>query len=519
MLARTALRLWAPQYFRGRAGGVGRRLGNQRTRDLDDAVANTRAPASIAPASSPAPATPPAAHPASRACATPPPPSTHSASPIVKRAQELLLDLSCAHQSPQSSAALARAEFSVRQEVLGSLRGSPCVTPARHSGGTASPTAAPHRFRVVADVVVENGADAPPPAHDAATPAAYTLDDLVLFLQLYERVNAEDGQLLAQIMAEVRRRLLTRTRRASTKQPAEPNLEPLSAAEEEALPLPAMLYVMSSLGVVEEAVLDLVTSCAPLDGTPARRGLLYRELRRYSVVELLQLLVALHRFGHHQQPSTKAVTRALRAALYDATTPAGEFHKRARAFKKALAQNRHGATPSHGSGGGAAAGDVPATAEGDTADERSVAAALAADAALRALAGTLSCPLFLLLEALTAATASVHRRADVVTFLSDLAAVTATAELLTAVQDSSRRPMTAPHDFVVAVSHQLLRAAQLTEGMEQPQLLLSEVFAWSTTLSGKGVLVDGGEDSKVPSDRIAYYDHVTADLIKAGRAD
>lgn len=471
---------------------------------------------------------------------SPPPDALHASNPLVQRAQELLHELATVDYSQSSltpEAAKGFAEFSTRRDVLGPLRGL-LPPPATMSGGGSANPASRQRFRLVP--VVGSGPIAPPRGPPMTAAADFSLSDLVLFLRLYDSANVEDGQLLMQLMNEIRRQLFALAEAAADAAAARggssaPSVAGVTVGEHDQeaanrgvkgisqvpsaslLPLPAMLYTMSSLGIVEEAVLDVVTSCAVHDGACGRRGLLYSQLRLYSVADLLQLLVALHRFGHQQQPSTKAVAKALRASLYSTPTNASRFHRRARSLKKALAARPR--TPSSGEG------RVGATAA--VADTGGVAAMIAADKELSSLAFGLECPLFLLLEALTATATTVHRRTDVVAFLSDLIAVTAVTELMTAVHESRGRRSPAgcedlaleAQGFVFAVSHQLLRAAKLTECMELPQILLSNVFAWSTTLSGRGVVVDGGEDRAVPSDRVAYYDHVTADLIKANSAE
>ncbi|CAJ1013065.1 hypothetical protein Q4I28_008378 [Leishmania naiffi] len=550
MLARTVVRLWTPKYFREQAG-AGRHLGKRRTRALNAApvlcssgvarggVAATscttpaRAPpprkstrksiAEHAPSTSSVGRTP--GQPPTSSLPSPQPDAFHTSHPLVQRTQELLHELASADHSQSSlspDAVRGYAQFSARHDVLGPLR-SLLPLPATSSGGSSANPASRQRFHIV-PVVGMNPAMPPPRLQRSAT-ADFSLSDLVLFLQLYEGANMEDGKLLVQVMNEVRRQLFALAETVARTTTDEGDLEAerggvkgvLQTPSASPLPFPAMLYTMSSLGIVEEAVLDVVTSCAVRDDTHGKLGLLYSQLRHYSVKELLQLLIALQRFGHQQQPATKALTKALRASLYDTSTTASRFHRRAGAFKKALAARHQ--TPPPGEGRVNAA-----EVDGDTGG---VIAMMVADKELGSLAFGLECPLFLLLEALTTTATTVHRRVDVVAFLSDLIAVTAAAELTTAVQESCSLPVPAgpqevtkeAQEFLFAVSHQLLRAAKLTEAMNLPQILLSEVFAWSTTLSGRGVMVDGGEDSPVPSDRVVYYDHVTADLIKASSAE
>ncbi|CAJ1038620.1 hypothetical protein Q4I30_008311 [Leishmania utingensis] len=551
MLARTVFRLWTPKYFREQAG-AGRHLGKRRARALNAApalcsTAAARGGVTATSCTTPARAPPPrkstrksiAEHAPSTSSVgrtpgqppisslhSPPPDAFHTSHPLVQRTQELLHELATVDHSQSSlssDAARGYAQFSARHDVLGPLR-SLLPLPATSSGGSSANPASRQRFHIV-PVVGMNPLMPPPPRLQRTATADFSLSDLVLFLQLYDSANMEDGKLLVQVMNEVRRQLFALAETVARTTTGEGDLEAerggvkgvLQTPSASPLPFPAMLYTMSSLGIVEEAVLDVVTSSALRDDTHGKLGLLYSQLHHYSVKELLQLLIALQRFGHQQQPATKALTKALRASLYDTSTTASRFHRRARAFKKALAARRQTPPPGEGRVNAAEVDD----------DTGGVIAMMAADEELGSLAFGLECPLFLLLEALTTTATTVHRRVDVVTFLSDLIAVTAAAELTTAVQESRGLPVPAgpkevtkeAQEFLFAVSHQLLRAAKLTEAMNLPQILLSEVFAWSTTLSGRGVIVNGGEDSAVPSDRVVYYDHVTADLIKASSAE
>lgn len=71
------------------------------------------------------------------------------------------------------------------------------------------------------------------------------------------------------------------------------------------------------------------------------------------------------------------------------------------------------------------------------------------------------------------------------------------------------------------LSHLLWTAVQRVEQMELPQPLLAAALQIVLQLTGKGLLVDGGEDvaeGGVESNRVAFYDHVTADLIKINKA-
>ncbi|KAG5490715.1 hypothetical protein JKF63_00837 [Porcisia hertigi] len=548
MLARTVARLWTPRYFT-RQVGVGRRLSKRRVRSLNtpDASCSTEAvkgEVTETPRTAPTCASqirtlhggsPPESAPPKpfavlrsdqrRISIPQPTPSApvRTENPLVQCAQKLLHLLSSTDH-PQTSSPLGSsrgyAEFSARRDVFGPLRGLLPPHPATLSSGSAAKPASRHRFRVV-PVMNGNLLATPPPPPQTNTTTDFSLAELTLFLRLYDSADVEDGQLLLQIMNEIRRHLFALAETVASNTTGEDNLEAgigvgveIMSQEPSAspLPLPGMLYTMASLGIAEEAVLEVVIKCTMRNGKPSRSGLLYPQLRFYPVKELLQLLVALQRFGHQQHFSTKAVVKMLRASFYNTRTVAGRFHKHARALKKALAA-RPGTPPSREGRCSVASTD---------ADAGGVAAMTLADEELCSLAFMLECPLFLLLEALTTATTTVHRREDVVTFLSDLIAVTAVVELTTAVHEHRGRQGAASREelsqetqeFVFAVSYQLLRAAKLAESMEVPQLFLSDVFSWSTTLSGRGVVVDGDEDNAVPSDRVAYYDHVTADLIK-----
>ncbi|GET93658.1 hypothetical protein, conserved [Leishmania tarentolae] len=565
MLARTPFRFWTPQYFRGQVG-AGRQLSKRRVRALGAAPTNCSAGATKAgetvtlgtistrtpPPEKPFRKLPTDGAPSSLSAGqnldrprnsglhSPPTDTFHASNPLVQRAEELLHELPTVGRSKSllfPDAVKGYVEFSARRDVFGPLRGL-LPPPAMSSGGISANPAARQRFRVVP---VTSGDDVLFPDSPQMTAAGnFSISELVLFLRLYDSTNIEDGQLLVQMMSEIRRQLFSLAEAAAdaavtTAGSSTPSVGSSTTNEDDGegqsrcvkgisqapggslLPLPAMLYTMSSLGIVEEDVLDVVTSCAMYNGTRRRRGLLYSQLCFYSVADLLQLLVALHRFGHQQHSSTKTVTKALRASLYSSSTTASRFHRHVKLLKKMIQSQSRAPSPGEGRISGAAT----------DADTAGIASMIAADEELRSLAFGLECPLFLLLEALTTTSTTVHRRADVVAFLSDLIAVTAVAELTTAVQESRDSHSHAgfkdlereAQEFVLAVSHQLLRAAKLTECMELPQILLSHVFAWSTTLSGRGVVVDGGEDSTFPSDRVVYYDHVTADLIKANSAE
>ncbi|KAG5465883.1 hypothetical protein CUR178_00598 [Leishmania enriettii] len=565
MLTRTTFHLWTPRYFRGQAGR-GRHFGKRRLRALDaaptpcsteavkggEAVAPPRILTLDLPPQKSTKELPPEHESTSPSVGrtrsqawisgqrSPPPAVLNVCNPLVRHSQQLLDQLATVDDSQSSvspDAARGFVEFSARRDVLGPLRGLLPLPARSFSGGSADLTPR-DRFRLVPVVSSSSSARAPDP--QLSTAADFSLSDLVLFLRLYDSANVADGQVLAQLLSEIRRHLFalaeteaaaaanrdaSATRSVAGTTTDEENLEAesrgvtrmLPVPSSLPLPLPTMLYTMSSLGIVEEDLLDVIAGCAMRDGVRQRRGLLYSQVRLYSVRELLELLVALQRFGHQQQPSTKSVMKALRASLYSTPAAASRFHKRARAFKKTLAARSRSAAGGEG--------HLKATAAEDDSD--GVAAMMAADGELSSLAFGLECPLRLLLEALTATATSVHRRADVVAFLSDLIAVTAVAELATAVYEGRRGCGLAGREelareadgFVLATSHQLLRAAKLTESMELPQILLSSAFAWSTTLTGRGVIVNGGEDNAVPSDRVAYYDHVTADLIKANSAE
>lgn len=589
MFARSFARLWTPNYFRGHQLKAARHVGPRRTRTVASAAPSspTSEGATAAAAAEKAAAVEAAvrpsrhnfdesavktAHAAVHAHEIDSAPTT-KADPLVQRAQELLLLLShpCAVSPPPSSpqresgaeATRNFVDFAARRDVLGPLRQRLPAAPA--SLGASLPRAAPSlststgmngsmaRLRVVSSPVSPTAPVAKP---ETVAMRPFTLEELVVFLQLYDAVSANDGQLLVQLMADVHRKLLAyaavhsaaATAAVTSSAPLRaPNSLASSAktTEEEKkaersvvnnvgqaspppTPFPALLFTLSSLGLVEEAVLDLITSAAPVNGSPARRGLLYRQLPQYSAVELVTLLIALHRFGHHQQPSMKAVTKALRASLYNKATAAGAFHRQMKELKKRLYRSRDA--------GSEEAIPSEASLSNDAGNGKDNAVwAIQTRVELQLLVLQLQCPLFLLLEALTASSLTVHRRTDVIIFLSDLIAVTAVLELTQAPHSQDTTTATeadgsfdhsargsqeeSSQEYILSVAHQLLRAAKLTEEMELPQPLLSEVFAWSCTRSSKGVIVDGGEDSDVPSDRLAFYDHVTADLIKVNRAD
>lgn len=415
------------------------------------------------------------------------------------------------------------------------------LTEASRRTKSSSSTSDTPLLRVIPAPATARAAPPPPAETDDAPARPFTLAELTVFLQLYDAVEGDEGHVLAQLLAEVQRRLadLATARDGGPQKNEQPqdtrehrssgNTSENAAAP---LPLPALLFTMSSLGVVEEAALDLITSAVPVDSTSrARRGLLYRQLPMYSAEELVMLLIALHRFGHAMQPSMKAVVKALRAAQYNTAVASGRFHRIMRAVKKGLRREQSLARDTvEGLAGGVAA-SAPDSPPATAGDDGSMVRVIQQDAELQSAVLALRCPLFLLLEALTALSLTVHRRNDVVSFLSDWIAVTGVMELATVMRDDSVAPSSSSSEplaasqrdadraYVLLVAHQLLRAAKLTEEMDQPQPLLSEAFAWSSTLSSSGVVVDGGEAAEVPSDRVAFYDHVTADLVKLNRTD
>ncbi|KPA81672.1 hypothetical protein ABB37_03981 [Leptomonas pyrrhocoris] len=579
MLTRSLARLWTPKYFRGQNRNAARHIGPRRTRTIESTSLSSTAtyPTPVKERRSEATQvrTRPSLHtPLSRKtrqqlAAAPAVPafsidvnaaaSATSTTPVlqlVQQAQQLLTQLSqpssvVSSSSPTTITAEAMrnyVEFTARRDVFGPLRHY--LPPAVSSAATRASGAAAPRFRLVPSTTAPVTADpsALPTAKDEGV-QAFRLADLIVFLQLYDSVDADDGQLLVQLMTEVHRQLFAYAlaQKSTADAPGTNSRNPTSAEQAKNntdncrsrdrgdqlskpvvyLPLPALLFTMSSLGLVEEAVLELVTTAAAsTDGSRARRGLLYRQLPLYSSEELITLLIALHRFGHSQQPSMKAVTKTLRASLYNPATAASSFHRIMKGIKKRTQRTAGTANAE------AVEAQLPKLrVEGDDESaEVNVVRTLQSHVELQSLVVQLHSPLFLLLEALTAAAMTVYRRSDVISFLSDWIAVTAVMELAAALRcpgsgrsvlssSTSHRVQEEAQEYVLFVAHQLLRAAKLTEEMELPQPVLSAVFAWSCTLSGKGVVVDGGEDSKVPSERVAFYDHVTADLIKAKRTD
>ncbi|KPI90584.1 hypothetical protein ABL78_0344 [Leptomonas seymouri] len=595
MLTRSLARLWAPKYFHANKSQVAHRIGSRRTNALCSAnpssVKSTRAPVNERRSETAQAPHAQKLHPSctQRSGAIHQQPQSAAASfsvensnvaaaastphvqLIVRQAQELLARLSSSASAvlppshPELTAEATRnyVEFTARRDIFGPLRHRlPAAAPSHLSRmlpHTASsvPTrvsgAATPRLRVVPSTeIAVTVSPSDPPMLEGEAEKTFGLSDLVVFLQLYDSVNADDGQLLLQLMAEVHRQLFAYAaeQKAAANAPGHSPQPPICSentrkmADKRSrsssrvtkpvaqLPLPALLFTMSSLGIVEEAVLDLVTSAAAIsDRSPARGGLLYRQLPLYSTEELLMLIIALHRFGHRQQPSMKAVTKALRASLYNKSTAANSFHRIMRDIKKRMHRTA-GSVNRHTTGLEAAEKHASEEYTGGDAEISggSPVRIIQSRAELQPLVLQMRSPLFLLLEALTATTLTVYRRTDVISFLSDLISVTAVMELSqvlfsarghrsTFSSTPSHRQQEDAQEYVLFVAHQLLRAAKLTEEMELPQPLLSKVFAWSCTVSGKGVVVEGGEDSEVPSDRVAFYDHVTADLIKANRTD
>lgn len=381
-----------------------------------------------------------------------------------------------------------RLAFDIRQLVLGPLKERlPLST-------TILPWSAPvdpaHSFSNRGLRVIPDDADATPrkllPSQVDHSLATHSLEDLVIYLHLYHAVGYEDGALLMQLLEEVHRFLTANLMTATTTS--------MPRGTHVLLPLPSLLYAMSRLGIVEERLLQLVVQHR--DTRTGEPGLLYSQLPFYAMADHLQIIVALQRFGMQQDHAFERTVKALRHSTYSKQTPLGLFckammhYERQRLVAKPSAQSVKSSSLTH-------------SANGLTGEP------LGLHSQLQALPdlpdGLRQASVELLIESLAALAASVHRRPDTVALVANVLAVTAF---------KSRSQEEVDRTGMVILGHQLLRAVKLCEVMQCEHTLLADVLGWTVTSAGSGVVVDGGEDAEVSSERRAYYDHVTADMVR-----
>ncbi|RNF26891.1 uncharacterized protein Tco025E_00854 [Trypanosoma conorhini] len=290
----------------------------------------------------------------------------------------------------------------------------------------------------------------------------FSLHELVVFLQLYNDVNCEDGELLLRLLAELRRVVFSARKGLDN----EPGV--LSIREESVVP--RLLLTLSSLGIVEDNVLQRLVT------VNGGRFISRAKIARYSEADLVRLLVAFHRFGLHHEPCFGLAAKVLRRKSL--CSPLSSFRRRALSYKT-------DSLPA----GDVKSGGVPALMSGLTLNE--------------------------LLEALTAVSLSLSREREVVELLA-ATIVAAVEEEEGAVHRNGGGARTREEDAGFFRTLQVHRAAKVCEQMEQAQPALAHLLHRLSIRYG-GVLADGGEEALSP-ERVGFYDFVTADLVKVRRS-
>lgn len=352
------------------------------------------------------------------------------------------------------------------------------------------------------------------------TVATFSLEELVTLLELYDLVECDDGPLLLQLLEEVNRFVFGTLRLCKRAVPPHHHVK---------LPLPRLLFVLSQLGLAEERLLVEVTRsvlpasggggarreamAAPLPARPAdddnedAPGLVFSQLRLYDEVELVTLLVALYRFDLHHSRAFDVTVKTLHQRLWQPGSHAFRFVRAMRPIHRQIKQQHQQPEEDWWE---RVLSEVPTLPRG------------------------LHCAPDLLVRALTAFSVSLFRRAEVTEFVADVLAVqawdalsvharataiTTTSSDMPLSRDAGASQCFGGTDFIplVELGELLLRGVKLCEEMNVAHPLLAEVFGRCCTASGKGVVIDGGEDADVPSDRRVYYDHVTADLVRLNR--
>lgn len=393
----------------------------------------------------------------------------------------------------------------------------------------------------------------------SSSPISFSTKELFRFLAVYAIVESEDGMLLAQLMQALSRTWSAASPSCSAS-PAPPTtqlkLRPqqqgsagryLSVLQDGTAA--QFLYLFSELKVIDERLLEVAIHVPDGNeegnaGTQKHQqranGLLRRELPYYDVPQLLLLGPAMSRFGLQNHAVFRLVVKHFRQLQYGGATHATGSPSSLKDFGIQMSRVRK------------AFHRLPYNvAEEDLTSEMVPLLEAVANGLPPSLQLNVRY-LPLLLEWLDALALSLHRHRGVVQCVSDLLAVNAVRLLSPACQQyqqaeggislwpavhllfpgtettsssSSSRSSSSIQTDVTASSSQELRvcevlrlAVQRTEAMELPQSLLAIALHQCRIFSRKGLLVDGGEDAEVPSDRIAYYDHVTADLIKVNQA-
>lgn len=356
----------------------------------------------------------------------------------------------------------------------------------------------------------------------------FSLEELVTCLTLYDLAECEDGELLLRLLGEVHRFVCGNVPKVLSGRTEFANNTSASVK----LPFPQLLLVLSRLGLAEERVLQAIVSRPRAHSREGNDGgLLYPQLPQYAVSELVLLLAGFHRFALHNDYAFRETVKTLQHLhLFRPRSDASAFNKSlAKAVKEWTTRTAQGtvvdvaaasASPGHRLTHKALTQEetrrlVATRAVADENPSRDAARTVFDE--LPQLPASLQCPTPLLVEALTALSLSLFRRREVVCFLAHVLVVSAVAELSLIASDAEL-DNASKRVAVNTVSHTLLRAVRLCEEMNEPQALLADCLAFAVDVSWGGVLTDGGEDADVPSERRAYYDHVTADLVKVHRS-
>ncbi|EPY32164.1 hypothetical protein AGDE_08832 [Angomonas deanei] len=318
--------------------------------------------------------------------------------------------------------------------------------------------------------------------------ARLSLEDTTGVLFLYDAVDCENGTLLRQLLDDIDRFIFVNLSEG---------FKSTHLKEKEngvvKLPLPQLLYTLSNLGIIEE---KLLRHCTAEEGH--RKGLLTSQLGLYAERELVLLLFALHRFGMENELAFSSVLRKLDKKCYVKQTSTGSFMEQCHSLEKqCYKQLSHAPAESR-------VVPLQALTKWETLD-------------------AVQLPIVLLLEVLSSLTATPFRKPSSVKHVSYFLAGSVAGEYRSILDTITKDAETHRLADVVKqrlniLSQQLFRAVRMCEAMECPQVLLFELFNNIRESSGADVFADGGEDAEIASDRVAYYDHVTADLVKISHA-
>lgn len=312
-----------------------------------------------------------------------------------------------------------------------------------------------HRTDKAADCVALSG-----DAHSASP--GFSMREILVFLRLYHAVESEDGVLLLQLLEELRRAVF---------KPQERHVDEARKGNgDENSVIPQLLLTLSELGLVEERVLEKLTT---LGGCFLSR----RQIFCYPECDLVRLLVAFHRFKLHHEPCFKATMKALRQKTLRSPLKSFLLGVRAQQDRNALDE-------------GTNKGGIPSCMTGLTVNE--------------------------LLEALSAIALSLYRERAVVELL--------VATILAAVREDEEKfgnsisgeANAGAKNLGVLRTLQIHRAAKICEQMEMAQPVLAHLLH-RLSVSYGGLIVDGGEGPLNP-ERVGFYDFITADLVKVVRS-